>query len=137
MRLYSLRVAGEEAHPANARHSRRRSQQVREPLLGRHVPAPRVDVLAEQRDLRNPCGCERGDLRQHRLLAAALLHAPGVGHHAVRAALVAAVNHIHEGGHVAASEGGQAVLRLVGRIHRHHLVAVCCSFQKILQSAIQ
>ena len=97
-------------------------------------PAPRIDVLPQQSDFRHARRHERSDLRQHRVLAATLLHAPCIRHHAIRAALVAAVDDVDKSRHEAVPQGRDGVLRLVGGVHGHDLVALRRSLQQVLQS---
>ena len=97
-------------------------------------PAPRIDVLPQQSDFRHARRHERCDLRQHRVLAATLLHAPCIRHHAIRAALVAAVDDVDKSRHEAVPQGRDGVLRLVGGVHGHDLVAFRRSLQQVLQS---
>src|SRR3546814_7457780 len=71
--------------------------------------AIRVDVLAEQVDLAHALRGELGDFHQHVLERPADFLAAGVGHHAERAVLRAALHDRDEGTRALGAQFGQAV----------------------------
>ena len=94
-----LRVRAREADPLDALDGVAGAQQLAELGVdaGAQVAAPRVDVLAEQRDLLDAVGGEAGHLGDDLPGPAALLAAPDRRDDAVRALGVAAHRHLHPG----------------------------------------
>mmetsp|Transcript_202 Transcript_202/g.797 ORF Transcript_202/g.797 Transcript_202/m.797 type:complete len:561 (+) Transcript_202:820-2502(+) len=124
------RVGGREPDPVDPGTATDLAQEVREgpqpparAVRGKagQVPAIRVDVLAQQSDLPVPGLPEREDLVPDRVRLPALLLAPRGGHHAIRAALVAAVDDVDPRGDVRVPPRGRDVLRDVDLVHRAHL----------------
>ena len=134
-------VAGGEANPLQAFDVMDAVQQVGEgvlaPPLGgdsRQVAAVGIDVLAQQGDLLESAGGQPLHLQPDGAGQARLLQAPHRGHHAVGAALVAAVDHIHPGADGAVAAGGGDVLEDVVLLRGHHLLALLHLAEQPLQA---
>ena len=92
-----LRVRAREADALDAVDVVHRAQELAELRadVGQQVSPPRVDVLAEQRDLADALAGERGDLRENLARPAAHLSSTNGRHDAVRADGVAAHGDLH------------------------------------------
>ena len=134
-------VAGGEANPLHTLDVMDAVQQVGEgvlaPPLGgdaRQVAAVGIDVLAQQGDLLETAGGQPLHLQPDGAGQARLLLAPHRGHHAVGAALVAAIDHIHPGADAAVAAGGGDVLEDVVLLRGHHLLTLLHLAEQPLQA---
>ena len=112
-----LRVRAREADALDPAHGVAGAEELAElgANIGREVASPRVDVLAEERDLLDAVAREGLDLRDDLAGSAALLASSHGGHDAVRAFRVAAHRDLHPGAEAALAvhrqRGGERVVR--------------------------
>ena len=130
-------VARGEADAGDPVHVVHRSQQVGEgvgaaALRGDagQVASIGVDVLAQQGDLPKAAGRQALHFQPDGLGQPALFPPPHGRHHAVGAALIAAVDHIHPGAHSAVPAGRGDVLEDGVLLGGHHLLAALDPLQQ-------